>query len=169
MANNKNNIDTVKQFMLAFNQEVPAPLAYKDTVPPIAIRRLRAKLILEEALEAVKALGFGTCISFPEYSQEQDDKLVYAGNVQAEFQIKDIILEELYEYNFIECLDALVDLDYVASSGTSVALGISSELYDKAFALIHTNNMSKTLDKDKDGKILKGPLYVPVDLGSLLV
>lgn len=44
----------VRDWMVAFDQETPE----KPTIPSIEIRKLRAKLILEEALETVWALGF---------------------------------------------------------------------------------------------------------------
>ena len=44
----------VKKWMLAFGQECPE----KPIVPSLEVRKLRAKLILEEALEVVRGLGF---------------------------------------------------------------------------------------------------------------
>jgi predicted HAD superfamily Cof-like phosphohydrolase len=43
----------VKDWMLAMGQECPA----KPTVPSLEVRKLRAKLIFEEALETIEALG----------------------------------------------------------------------------------------------------------------
>lgn len=66
-------------------------------------------------------------------------------------------------------LKELADLQYVVS-GLAVALGLPLQV---AFTRVHKSNMSK-LGKDgkpvlrEDGKILKGPDYVPVDLEDLV-
>lgn len=48
-----NEQQQVKDWMQAFGQETPE----KPTIPSLEVRRLRAKLILEEALETINALG----------------------------------------------------------------------------------------------------------------
>lgn len=62
----------------------------------------------------------------------------------------------------------LSDLVYVAY-GCAHEFGIDLDL---AFSRVHESNMSKLVDGKplyrEDGKVLKGPNYVPVDLDKLL-
>lgn len=130
MSSHQNHITAVREFMQAFGQETPKEPLVDSSPPPLEVRRLRAKLILEEALEAVRALGMLPLLNTTEASEEIDIDYVIFG-------------EKAYDYNFIEVLDALCDLDYVGQSGTAVALGIDEELYEKAFQLVHESNMRK--------------------------
>lgn len=65
--------------------------------------------------------------------------------------------------------DALADIVYIAC-GTAQALGIP---FDDVFAEVHRANMSK-LGADgrpllrADGKVLKGPAYIPPDVAGVL-
>jgi len=104
----------VKEFMQAFGQECPEEVI----VPSYEVRRLRAKLILEEALETIRALGF-----------------VIASSSE--------IVELSGEPDLIEILDGLCDLDYVGRCGTAIACGISEEQLTKAQNEVHRSNMSK--------------------------
>ena len=66
-------------------------------------------------------------------------------------------------------LKELCDLQYVIS-GMAVALGLPLQV---AFNRVHASNMSKLDDKGKpiyreDGKVMKGPNYVPPDLKDLV-
>lgn len=51
----------VEDFMHLAGQEVPT----RPTMPSQEVRLLRAKLILEEALETIEALGFEPAVDFP--------------------------------------------------------------------------------------------------------
>ena len=66
-------------------------------------------------------------------------------------------------------LKELCDLQYVIS-GMAVALGLPLQV---AFNRVHASNMSKLDDNGKpiyreDGKVMKGPNYVPPDLKDLV-
>lgn len=85
--------------------------------------------------------------------------------------------EELNEYldaceegNMIEVLDALVDRMYILL-GTILEHGMQ-DVFDDAFAEVHSSNMSKLQDgevlKRDDGKILKGKDYFSPDLFKIL-
>jgi predicted HAD superfamily Cof-like phosphohydrolase len=124
----------VKEFMSTFGQErPPAPI-----IPSLAVRKLRAKLILEEALETIKALGFVVGISNPRYEDYQ-----YIGDSWDDICERNIRLEELHEPNLVEILDGLCDLDYVGTSGTAIACGISEGQMIDAAEEVHRSNMSK--------------------------
>jgi predicted HAD superfamily Cof-like phosphohydrolase len=174
----------VKQFMTVMEQEVPS----KVCDPGFAVRHLRAKLILEEALETVRALGFGPLFN------------------NMEVEMKDLHFEELYEFNFEEVFDGLLDSDYVGLQGTSIALGLSEEQVQKGIEEVHKSNMSKLwtnyeysrtneqqeknytfqqvvyglhqddpdnatvrcwLVKDSHGKVIKSPSFTPPNLKAI--
>jgi len=169
--------------MQAFGQETPDKVQL--TAPDVKIRTLRAKLILEEALEAVRALGV-----IPVWEAAYGHYEVTMDEIEFE--------DDVFNYNLVEILDALCDLEYVGPAGTSVALGISEELFEKAFKLVHESNMKKlwteeevvpqlfeskgykyfqaTFDKrpylylvkDKSGKVIKSPSFQKPNLEGLL-
>lgn len=162
----------VKDWMVAFGQECPE----KPTIPDAKTRRLRAKLLLEEALETIEALGFTTSWNDP--------------------------LRTLYEHSEPPCLEEILDgcEDLkVVTEGTLVACGLlnnpsntgthPSRLQDPHFNEVMRSNFSKLwtveevnnkkllgdntlqnicpgtprpyLVKDKDGKVIKSPSYSP--------
>lgn len=78
-------------------------------------------------------------------------------------------LEATDDKNLIETLDAVVDIAYVLF-GTINMHGLQ-DLFEKAFNLVHENNLSKIVDgkviRNESGKILKPKGYVSVDLKQL--
>ena len=175
----------VRDFMEKFGQKVDNKLG---ETPSLEVRRLRAKLILEEALECIKALGF--------------DTMGYCLDEHTKVNIEDVLFEELYEFNLVDLLDGLADLHYVGYCGTAVAVGIgNNQLMDKIFGEVHNSNMSKLwtytecmkgslfnstiwnvkkngafsisevrdyVITDKDGKVIKSPSYTPVNIKDLI-
>jgi predicted HAD superfamily Cof-like phosphohydrolase len=158
----------VKDWMTKFSQETPD----KPCIPSLEIRKLRAKLILEEALETIEALGF---------TLEVKDGFTVQDYFDACLDIKP---------DLIQIADGLADLHYVAYCGTAVACGIDME---PVFAEVHRSNMSKLwtelekfknedrilvgqrvawtkdqprcwLVKNSDGKVIKSPSYSPANI-----
>lgn len=64
----------------------------------------------------------------------------------------------------VEVADALADLLYVVF-GAAITFGIP---IGKVFAEVHRSNMTKSLDKNKLGKTVKGPNYQPPNLKPIL-
>lgn len=143
----------VEKFMKLGGQEVPE----KPTIPDSKIRELRAKLILEEALETCNSLGFYI-------------KLDENG----------ITLTEDFTPNLTEIVDGCADL-LVVTTGTLSACGVKDI---RPVELVDENNLKKfkwsdeelgnislptysfvcadkehTVVKDSDGKILKPPSH----------
>ena len=96
-----------------------------------------------------------------------------------EFDMRQTILQEevdeLYiadqKEDIIEVADAIVDCIYILI-GTAVQCGLGDVL-EKCFEEVHRSNMSKLDEQGKpiyraDGKVLKGNLYSPPDLKSIL-
>ncbi len=159
----------VKEFMQTFGQETPD----KPTLATEEIRMLRAKLVLEETLEFIQALGLTLRVV------DGNDAL----------DITDLVLNHTGKPDLVEVADALVDLHYVGYCGSGTAFGFDLEPIFKA---VHDNNMTKLwsfedvrkglpvgaqatplnngrfLVKREDGKIIKAPSYQKVDLAPLV-
>ncbi len=129
------NQERVKIFMNTFEQECPT----KPTIAAEKIRILRAKLILEETVEFIDALG-----------------------LRLSWKKNNVILKQVKEPDLVKIADAIADLE-VINKGSAVAFGIDSE---KFFNLVMDNNMTKLVNgkplKRADGKILKPDGYKPV-------
>lgn len=138
----------VTEFMLKARQECPANL----TLPSYEIRKLRAALILEEAIETIRALGF-------EIKKSNCKDLV---RLEASL----VLLEEAFEPNLVQIADGCADLK-VVTIGTEIACGINGE---QTFNEVMRSNMTKFIDGTfrADGKYLKGPKYEKPRLKEIL-
>lgn len=165
----------VKDWMQRFGQETPVT----PVIPSLEVRRLRAKLILEEALETIKALGFSALI------EDHLDKTLA-------IDVESVVLADVYRPDLEAIADGCADLR-VVTVGTEVACGIPG---DKTFAEVMRSNDSKLwtheeiesvpqiywnshsakrilgsgrwLVKDKDGKVIKSSSYSPANLKPIL-
>ena len=140
--------DMVAEFHAAFGATIG------DT-PELRDNELRAKLIMEEAVETVAALGFHVWANVEKHGQPGE-------SLHRQLQY----FEKSYEKpDFIEVIDGLCDLIYVIL-GTAVAAGIDLEPF---FDEVHRSNMSKVGgEKRADGKVLKPKTFTPPDLQPLL-
>lgn len=135
-----NHIYNVETFMIGARQEVP----FHTIVPSASTRLLRAKLIYEECMETILALGV------------------------------DYIMGKFYDageefYNPVELLDGICDSS-VVQVGTLAACGLTG-VYPEALERVDQNNLTKIGEGAvwrEDGKLLKPPGYVPVDLTDLV-
>nr|WP_282580299.1 hypothetical protein [Nocardioides sp. InS609-2] len=133
----------VAEFMHAFGQEVRSTPT-TDITPDE--RALRARLVLEEALEFVEAMGCDATV---------DDVDVTKDSVTVEIN-RDV------ETDLVEATDALADLN-VVGKGSALTLGIP---VDDAFRIVHRTNMAKLgpdgepIRRD-DGKVQKPEGWQP--------
>jgi len=67
--------------------------------------------------------------------------------------------------DLVEAVDGLADLIYVCL-GAAVTWGVDME---PVFQRVHASNMTKTGGVRSDGKILKGPGFVPPDVAGELM
>ena len=117
-----------------------------DSQPRSSLLKLRARLILEETRETLKAM-------------EVLEMELERGKKGTEEQWADLLKE-------------LADLQYVLS-GTLISFNTISGDFDAAFNRVHLSNMSK-LDSSgnpvyrEDGKVTKGPNYQAPTLGDLI-
>lgn len=143
----------VREFHQAFS--VPAPECFTPLRDP-ELLKLRARLILEEALEFCAAAGLCPWI-------ETD------GLEPVVLEINEIHFETAAEPNDAEMIDAINDIHYVAD-GAAVVMGIDLEPFAKE---VHASNMSKLDENGKpvmreDGKVLKSDRFRPPDIAGIL-
>jgi predicted HAD superfamily Cof-like phosphohydrolase len=110
--------------MRAMLQEVPSCVS----IPSRAVLELRAKLMLEEVLETIAAMGVNLYLSIGEGHSTKLDKEAA------------IDFAAVGKVDLVEVLDGLCDLDYVGPCGTAVAFGFDML---PAFMEVHRSNMTK--------------------------
>lgn len=125
------------------------PIPNAPTIPDASVRTLRAKLILEEALEAVEALGI---IVNTDYIHIRRDNLVFRVNPNAQLDLSEIIKE---------CCDIAV-----VTTGTLSACGVKDRVPNK---LVDENNLQKFGPGHSyrpDGKLIKPPNHPKPDINA---
>jgi predicted HAD superfamily Cof-like phosphohydrolase len=145
--------ELVAQFMRMAKQEVPdAPFE-----PSPAVRLLRAKLILEEAMETCAALGVSITHQLVEEGEEKDALL--------DFDALHFTADG--EFNLAEVVDGCCDIK-VVTTGTLVAVGVKDQ---EAQQVVDFNNLLKfgvghTLRAD--GKLVKPPGHLAPDIERVI-
>lgn len=129
----------VEQLMLHADQELP-----KFPCEPTAkVKILRARLILEEALETIEALGVTHNIQDPQFDISGHD------------------------FNLVEVIDGCCDIK-VVTTGTLSACGVDDMFYQHE---VDMNNLLKFGPggyKDEHGKWIKPPDHKPPNIKGLL-
>ena len=141
----------VEKFMQQAQQEVPSHVH----IPSPAVRELRAKLILEEALETVYAMGV---------------RIEARGGLRHELEISDLVFSADPPggiVDLVEVVDGCCDIA-VVTTGTLVAFGVPDTAVQK---LVDDSNLEKfgpghTIRED--GKLVKPPGHQPPDIKGLL-
>lgn len=140
--------------------------------PSVSDRERRLRLVLEEFLELVDAMGFQLCID--------------GAPANSSFEEITVTHVEGSKYDPVETLDALADLDVVIN-GTAVEFGLPMLSANRE---VYLSNMSKLLPDGKAaingvtpgyregephyradapiGKGLKGPNYIPPNIHRLI-
>ena len=136
----------VAEFMRLAGQAVPDTF----TVPDVETRRLRARLILEEALETIEALGFDVVVP----------------------QAHPVIVSDVYFFanhkpDPIEVIDGCCDLDVVSVGGTLAALGLPDLPF---LAEVDKKNLEKGAGHrdPATGKWAKPADWTPPDIAGVL-
>lgn len=140
----------VEELMHKARQEVPS----KPTVPDMRTRILRAKLILEEAIETVTALGVDVVFHAPENSKLN--------------QLHGLSFYDNGKPDLLEIADGCYDLR-VVTTGTLSACGLDDE---EGQLEVDNNNLMK-FDNPKaywreDGKFIKAPDHPKPNLKSII-
>lgn len=153
------NQEKVEESMRTAEQSVPSSISYATD----DVCKLRARLILEEALETiVDGLGItsfevnGTAITGSEYI-DSFDLAEWLDFMKSANFIKD------QPTNLNLLADGIADCE-VVNLGTASAFGIKMQpIFDE----VHRSNMSKFIGgilKSESGKYLKGPHYTKPDI-----
>lgn len=172
----------VEEFMRAFEQEVNR----FPVVPSEKIRKLRARLNLEEDFELFIALGFQTI-------KIGENTTIDIGFVLHCLKTGMVEFSGSIEPNLKGIADALADKHYVGYCGTGAACGIDMA---GVFNAVHRSNMTKFWTEkeiaseafdslnwdrrrvnslsnshvsffivtDRDGKVIKSPSYTPANI-----
>ena len=128
-------------------QQTPA----QPTTPDASIRILRAKLILEEALETVEALGVDVRAS---HSSGTSVSLV---------NDPDLIFEAISEPDLEGVVDGCADIS-VVTIGTLIAFGIDDEPILEEVDSANLRKFAKGSYVRDDGKWMKPPDWRPPDI-----
>lgn len=140
----------VEELMVKAKQEVPN----KPTIPDARTRILRAKLILEEAIETVTALGVDVVFHAPENSKLN--------------QLHGLSFYDNGKPNLIEIADGCWDIR-VVTTGTLSACGIHDE---EGQIEVDKNNLAKFDNPNaywrEDGKFVKAPDHPKPDIESII-
>jgi predicted HAD superfamily Cof-like phosphohydrolase len=141
----------VEKFMGLAKQYIPdSPI-----VPDAKTRELRAKLILEEALETIKGLGFT-----PIWNPELFEQPAYIFK-------EDILFYPNDSVSLKEIVDGCADI-IVITTGTLSACGVSDVSVQEA---VDNNNLAKFGPGHSyraDGKLIKPPDHKHPDIEGLL-
>lgn len=138
----------IEKFMQLAGQDTPK----RPVEPSEEIRVLRAKLIIEEALETVKALGVDITLSKMSFLENEDD---------FEYGISE------HPFDMVEVADGCADIS-VVTTGCLIACGITDK---KLLELVDENNLAKFGKGHsirEDGKLIKPPNHQPPDIKKLL-
>ncbi len=135
----------VREFMQKAGQETPS----EPTVPDAATRVLRAKLILEEALETVEALGVAVHTNGESTVQITGDT--------------DLKFEAVGEVDLEGMVDGCADIS-VVTIGTLIAFGVDDEPILEEVDQANLRKFAPGSYVRDDGKWMKPPDWQPPDI-----
>lgn len=140
----------VEKFMQLAKQDIPGG----PIVPSEDVRKLRARLIFEEAMETIKN-GLGVVISIP------------VGGGESVVIEDELMFDVARPFDRVETIDGCCDLK-VVTTGTLIACGVPDEPFQK---LVDENNLEKFGPGHswrEDGKLIKPPGHKPPDIAGKL-
>jgi len=137
----------VEQFMKMAGQE----RLERPGEPSRATRLLRARLMMEETLETIRALGVRVKCSVPGADVDSFAFLYIADGA----------------FNLAEVVDGCCDVK-VVTTGTLVACGVADEAAQRAVDLHNLGKFGPGHAIRADGKLVKPPGYPAPDLSAVL-
>jgi len=139
----------VEKFMEGAGQKV----RHKPEIPTAEERILRARLILEEALETVYALGIGV-----QANVEENDPILGIGDLT--------LWDGCGEPDLAEIADGCADIA-VVTTGTLSSCGIADKSLQEE---VDNNNLEKLAKghRDEHGKLVKPEGHEPPDIRRIL-
>lgn len=141
-------LSNIHSFMSCFGQTIRTSPAKNTFGVTYEERLLRARLILEEALEQVNSLGFSLCDIEDEGHMHDSDRrneikredFEHENCPHDDFPLV-LVFRDNLAVHLSTILDGIVDQDYV-SKGTLFTFGLQ-DLLEPAENLVHESNMSK--------------------------
>lgn len=189
-----NSQKSVRDWMAAFGQKTPE----KPCVPSLEVRKLRAKLILEEALETCYALNMHPYLRRNHYEDDmlEEDSYVFWEDKNQEIKLSDIAdgcedLKVVTEGTLVACglvrepprtksgillptcyigVDPLFD-EVIRSNWSKMWTEDELDVYlsdDECKKHQVTKHGDKYLVKDSSGKVIKSPSYSPANLQPII-
>ncbi|MEQ9131128.1 MAG: hypothetical protein RJQ08_13525 [Salinisphaeraceae bacterium] len=144
--------DRVREFMRLAGQAAPR----KPMPMPLETRQLRARLLLEEALETIQhGLGLRVRVAPGTIMESTLD------------EVEQCAFDEMHGGDLVELLDGCCDVS-VVNTGTLIAAGLRDVIPQK---LVDDNNLAKFgagSHKRVDGKWVKPPSHQPPPLAEEL-
>jgi predicted HAD superfamily Cof-like phosphohydrolase len=153
----------VEKFMELAGQDRPENAG----LPSKEILKLRAALILEEALETINALGFSVHSKYDgtnvpsEYNFDSANGFFYTMDPSEFHLVGDL------EPDLVEIADGCADV-LVVTTGTMIACGFDDV---ELMAAVDQNNLDKFgpgHSRREDGKLVKPPGHKPPDIEAIL-
>lgn len=153
------HFNRIYEFMSFAGQALPP----SPCIPDEQTRELRARLILEEALETIKGLGFSVAIKVDEDAWQDevvniDDQSI--GNGEIDFE------PDFYP-DLVEIADGCADLS-VVTIGTLIACGIEDGPLLEAVDNANLRKFGPGSYRRDDGKWIKPPDFVEADIEQVL-
>lgn len=152
------HVANVRSFMQQAGQDLPAT----PTVPDAKTRILRAKLILEEAMETIEK-GLGLQVEFRTPDDHPDEPYF----VLCEENVKQAKYRVVGDVNLVEVADGCADV-LVVTTGTALACGINPVPIQN---LVDQANLAKFGPggyRREDGKWIKPPDWEAPDIAGEL-
>ena len=141
--------ERVREFMQRAGQETPD----QPTIPDAATRVLRAKLIVEEALETVAALGVELSVHA---SSAVADQVTIGRDADLNFQATgDVDLEGV--------VDGCADIS-VVTMGTLIAFGVDDDAVLQEVDQANLRKFAPGSYRREDGKWMKPPDWRPPNI-----
>jgi predicted HAD superfamily Cof-like phosphohydrolase len=147
----------VLAFMLRAKQAAPT----KPMVPDEKTRILRAKLIFEEAMETIDALGVTVSI------QSKRSGICSAQNVNHDEDVE-YLFQATREPNLVEIVDGCADIS-VVTIGTLLACGVEDVPVLECVDASNLGKFGPGHSYREDGKLIKSPDFVKPDFKDVLL
>lgn len=135
----------IREFMQNAGQDTPSTV----TIPDDETRILRAKLILEEALETVTALGVTATVA-PESNGKLERNTSLAFSITGEPDLEEIV-------------DGCADIS-VVTIGTLIAFGVDDEPILEEVDKANLRKFAEGSYRREDGKWMKPPGWTKPDI-----
>jgi len=144
----------IEKFMRLADQDIPC----EPTEPSPEVRLLRAKLIFEEAMETISALGVDIMV---------DQMYAQHGPVPIHDGMYNLKVNPRRKFDMIEVADGCADVS-VVTIGTLSACGIADKPLLKEVDESNLRKFGPGCSKRGDGKHLKPPDWKAPDIAKVL-